>query len=152
MEELSVNTSWDRDLTLLQQLTQSVLHTLEAGGPNLLTASDVLYLTQMIEMDLPALASPLAARVDAAEVMVSIATNYVKMASLILEPHMATKWMGLSEDGVSVWFIYLFAQEISKVYLICRVCFHFQIVFFSPPPKKKKTNTVYLGKYFGIAL
>ncbi|XP_036971348.1 adhesion G-protein coupled receptor D2 isoform X2 [Acanthopagrus latus] len=100
--ELSVNTSWDRDLTLLQQLTQSVLHTLEAGGPNLLTASDVLYLTQMIEMDLPALASPLAARVDAAEVMVSIATNYVKMASLILEPHMATKWMGLSEDGVNV--------------------------------------------------
>ena len=142
MEELSVNTSWDRDLTLLQQLTQSVLHTLEAGGPNLLTASDVLYLTQMIEMDLPALASPLAARVDAAEVMVSIATNYVKMASLILEPHMATKWMGLSEDGVSVWFIYLFAQEISKVYLICRVCFHFQIVFFSPqhppPPQKQK--------------
>lgn len=101
MEELSVNTSWDRDLTMLQQLTQSVLHTLEAGGPNLLTSSDVLYLTQMIEIDLPALASARAARVDAAEVMVSIATNYVKMASLMLEPHMAAKWMGLTEDGVS---------------------------------------------------
>ncbi|XP_030290070.1 adhesion G-protein coupled receptor D2 isoform X3 [Sparus aurata] len=100
--ELSVNTSWDRDLTMLQQLTQSVLHTLEAGGPNLLTSSDVLYLTQMIEMDLPALASARAARVDAAEVMVSIATNYVKMASLMLEPHMAAKWMGLTEDGVNM--------------------------------------------------
>ncbi|XP_073332565.1 adhesion G protein-coupled receptor D2 [Pagrus major] len=99
---LNVNTSWDRDLTLLQQLTQSVLHMLEAGGPNLLTSSDVLYLTQMIEMDLTALASTHAAGVDAAEVMVSIATNYVKMASLMLEPHMATQWMGLTEDGVSV--------------------------------------------------
>lgn len=101
MEELSVNASWDRDLTLLQQLTQAVLHTLEAGGPNLLTSSDVLYLTQMIEMDLTSLASSHSARVDAAEVMVSIATSYVKMASLMLEPHMATQWIGLTEDGVS---------------------------------------------------
>ncbi|KAM9358376.1 adhesion G protein-coupled receptor D2 [Symphorus nematophorus] len=102
MEELSVNTSLDRDLTLLQQLTQAVLHMLEAGGPNLLTSSDVLYLTQMIEMDLTALASTHSAGVDAAEVMVSIATNYVKMASSMLEPHMATQWMGQTEDGVSV--------------------------------------------------
>ncbi|XP_070817602.1 adhesion G protein-coupled receptor D2 [Chaetodon trifascialis] len=102
MEELSSNASWVRDLTLLRQLTQSVLSTLEAGGTNLLTSSDVLYLTQMIEMDLTALASAPSARVDAAEVMVSIATNYVKMASLMLEPHMATQWMGLTEDGVSV--------------------------------------------------
>lgn len=100
MEELSVNISWDRDLTLLQQLTQAVLHMLEAGGPNLLTSSDVLYLTQMIEMDLTALSSTPSAEVDAAEVMVSIATNYVKVASLMLEPHMATQWMGLTEDWV----------------------------------------------------
>ncbi len=101
MEELSVNTSWNRDLTLLQQLTQAVLHTLEAGEPNLLTSSDVLYLTQMIEMDLTALASTPSARVNAAEVMVSMATNYVKMASLMLEPNMATQWIGLTEEGVS---------------------------------------------------
>lgn len=101
MEERSVNTSWERDLTLLQQLTQAVLHTLEAGGPNLLTSSDVLYLTQMIEMDLTALAGTHSAGADAAEVMVSIATNYVKVASLMLEPHIATQWMGMTEDGVS---------------------------------------------------
>ncbi|XP_045906602.1 adhesion G-protein coupled receptor D2 isoform X1 [Micropterus dolomieu] len=102
MEELSVNTSSDSDLTLLQQLTQAVLHTVEAGGLNLLTSSDVLYLTQMIEMDLSALASTHSAGANAAEIMVSIATNYVKVASLMLEPHMATQWMGLTEDGVSV--------------------------------------------------
>lgn len=100
MEELSVNTSSDSDLTLLQQLTQAVLHTVEAGGLNLLTSSDVLYLTQMIEMDLSALASTHSAGANAAEIMVSIATNYVKVASLMLEPHMATQWMGLTEDGV----------------------------------------------------
>ncbi|XP_018528574.1 LOW QUALITY PROTEIN: adhesion G-protein coupled receptor D2 [Lates calcarifer] len=100
--ELTVNTSWGRDPTSLQQLFQVVLHTVEAGGPNLLTSSDVLYLSQMIETDLTALASTHSARYDAAEVMVSIATNYVKVASLMLEPHMATQWMGLTEDGVSV--------------------------------------------------
>lgn len=100
MEELSVNPSLDRDLTLLQQLTQAVLNMLEAGGPNLLSSSDVLYLTQMIEMDLTALASTHSTGVDAAEVMVSIATNYVKMASLMLEPQMATQWKGMTEDGV----------------------------------------------------
>ncbi|KAI3368680.1 hypothetical protein L3Q82_025675 [Scortum barcoo] len=102
IEELSVNTSWDRDLTLLQQLTQAVLHMLEAGGPNLPTSSDVLYLTQMIEKDLTALAGTHSAKVNAAEVMVSLATNYVQVASLMLEPHMATQWMGQTEDGVSV--------------------------------------------------
>uniref|UniRef100_A0A3B4TTF8 Adhesion G-protein coupled receptor D2-like n=1 Tax=Seriola dumerili TaxID=41447 RepID=A0A3B4TTF8_SERDU len=102
MEELSINSSWNRDLTSLQQLSQAVLHTVEAGGPNALTSSDVLYLSQMVEMDLTALASSHSARHDAAEVMVSIATNYVKAASLMLEPHMATQWMGLTEDGVSV--------------------------------------------------
>ncbi|XP_039985674.1 adhesion G-protein coupled receptor D2 isoform X2 [Xiphias gladius] len=102
MEELSINTSRDRDLTLLQQLSQAVLRTVEAGGPNFLTSGDVLYLSQMIEMDLTALDSTHSAGHFAAEVMVSIATNYVKVASLMLEPHVATQWMGLTEDGVSV--------------------------------------------------
>lgn len=92
---LSVNVTLDRDLTSLQQLTQAVLNTLEAGGPHLLTPSDVLYLTQVM-------ASAQSAGVHAAEVMVSIATNYVKLASLMLEPRMATEWMGQTDDGVSV--------------------------------------------------
>ncbi|XP_060889802.1 adhesion G-protein coupled receptor D2 isoform X1 [Labrus mixtus] len=102
IEELSVNTSQERNLTVLQQLTQAVLQMLEADGPNLLTSSDVLFLTQMIEIDLTALARSYSAGDDTAEVMVSIATNYVKAASVMLEPHMATQWMGLTENGVSV--------------------------------------------------
>lgn len=100
MEQLSVNVSRDRGLSLLQHLTQAVLHTVEAGTPNLLTSSDVLYLSKMIEVDLTALASVHSAGADAAEAMVSIANNYLKVASLMLEPHMATQWMGLTEDGV----------------------------------------------------
>ncbi|XP_054871865.1 adhesion G-protein coupled receptor D2 isoform X2 [Amphiprion ocellaris] len=100
MEELSVNNSWDRDLTLLQKLTEAVLHTVETGSPHLLTSSDVLYLSHMI--DIIALASTHSSGVNAAEVMVSIATNYVNMADLMLEPHMASQWMGLTENGVSV--------------------------------------------------
>lgn len=120
MEELSVNTSWDRGLTLLQQLTQAVLHTLEVGDPDILTPSDVLYLTQMIEMDPTTLASTNSATAGAAEVMVSIATNYVKIASLILESHMATQWMGLTVNGVRGWpVLSVFPhKKISKVYLI----------------------------------
>ncbi|KAM3619759.1 uncharacterized protein V6R79_013108 [Siganus canaliculatus] len=102
VEELSTNTSRDRDPTSLQQLTQAVLQVLETGGPDLLTSSDVLYFTKMFERDLTALMSTQSAEVNAAEVMVSIATNYLKMASLMLEPHTASHWMGQTEDGVSV--------------------------------------------------
>ncbi|AWP10823.1 putative kinesin-like protein KIF14-like isoform 3 [Scophthalmus maximus] len=102
MDELSINSSWDRDLTSLQQLSQAVLLTVEAGGQNVLTPSDVLYLSRMIETDLSAAASIHSAGRDAAEVMVSIATNYLKAASLMLEPSIATQWIGRSEDGFSV--------------------------------------------------
>ncbi|XP_040896478.1 adhesion G-protein coupled receptor D2 isoform X2 [Toxotes jaculatrix] len=97
-----INTSWGRDLTSLQQLSQAVLHSVEAWGPNFFTSSDVYYLSQMFEMELTALASAHSAGHDAAEIMVSIATNYVKVASLMLEPNMATQWIGLTDDGVSV--------------------------------------------------
>ncbi|XP_054459470.1 adhesion G-protein coupled receptor D2 [Anoplopoma fimbria] len=103
MVDLSVNTSWDRDSALLHQLTRAVLRAVEAIGPHLLTSSDVHYLTQRIETDLAALAtSSPSAGAGAAEVMVSIATNYLKAASLMLEPPMASQWMGLTEDGISV--------------------------------------------------
>lgn len=99
MEELSVNTSWDvGDLTSLQQLTEAALQTIKAGGPHLLTSSDVLYLAQMIDM----ISSAPSAGATAAEVMVSIATNYLNAASLMLDPHMAAQWMGVTEEGVSV--------------------------------------------------
>lgn len=94
---MGANSSWDK-LTLLQQLTQAVLHKIEASGPLLLTANDVFYLSQMMDVTPPARFH--SAGDNATEVMVSIATNYLNIASLILEPRMASQWMGLTDDGV----------------------------------------------------
>ncbi|XP_047442564.1 adhesion G-protein coupled receptor D2 isoform X2 [Mugil cephalus] len=99
MEKLSAN-SWDRNLILLQQVIQEVLHSIEAGGFHLLSSSDVLYLSQMT--DTIAQASAPAAGANATELIVSIATDYLNVASLILEPHTATQWMSLTADEVSV--------------------------------------------------
>lgn len=83
MDKLSVNASRDRDAALLQPLSQALLHMMEAGEVNALTSSDVLYLTQMVDVDW----TPLMGGADAdADLMVSVATNYVKMASWMLEP------------------------------------------------------------------
>lgn len=73
---------------------------MEAEGPNVLTSSDVQFLSQRVEVDLSTLASTNPARADAADAMVSIATSYVQMASAMLEPHTAKQWTGLTDDGV----------------------------------------------------
>lgn len=99
MEKLSANISWNRDANLLQQLTQALLHMLEVGDTDGLTSSDVLYITQMIEAGRTPPVGADDAQADRADAMVSIATNYVKMASLMLEPHSAKQWMG-STGGV----------------------------------------------------
>lgn len=99
MEKLSANTSRDRDVTLLQMLTQALLHMMEVGDANSLTSSDVLYLTQMVEKDWTPLISASNAKADTADIMMSIATNYVKMASLMLEPRSVNQWMD-SAEGV----------------------------------------------------
>lgn len=92
-EELSMNTSWKRGL-MLQHLTQTVLHDLETGDRSSLSPADVLVLFKTIESEL--------SEATDSEVLVSIATNYIKLASLMLEPHMAAQWMGHTEDGVNV--------------------------------------------------
>lgn len=98
MEKLSANISRDRDVALLQPLSQALLHMMEAGEANGLTSSDVLYLTQMVEKDWTPLISVASVKADPADVLVSIATNYVKMASLMLEPH-SVQWTD-SAEGV----------------------------------------------------
>lgn len=108
MEELTINMSWDRDLALMQHLIQAMLQIVEAGGPDLLTSSDVLYLSQIMELGPTAQTNNHTARTDAAEVMVSVATDYLNLASLMLEPHMAAQWMGLTEDGVRMMCVYIF--------------------------------------------
>ncbi|KAM4739143.1 adhesion G protein-coupled receptor D2 isoform 2-T2 [Anableps anableps] len=99
MEELGVNTYQNRELTSLQQLTQAALYTIEADGPHPLTSGDILYLSQLID---GAAVSARSAGTNSAEVMVSIATNYLNLANVMLEPHMATQWVGWTEDGVNI--------------------------------------------------
>lgn len=106
MDELSFRSSGEKDLTSLQQLSQAVLPTVEASGPDSLTSADVLYLSQRIDTDLIAAFNGHSSGQDAAEVMVTIATNYVKTSSLLLEPGMAEGWMGQTEDGVSKLILY----------------------------------------------
>lgn len=106
MDELSFRSSGEKDLTSLQQLSQAVLHTVEASGPDSLTSADVLYLSQRIDTDLIAAFNGHSRGQDATEVMVTIATNYVKTSSLLLEPGMAKGWMGQTEDGVSKLILY----------------------------------------------
>lgn len=106
MEKLSANISRNRDVTLLQHLTQALLRALEAGDSNILTSNDVLYLAQVIEMARAPVIRADTAQAATADIMVSIATNYVKMASLMLEPRLANQWTDSTEgvrDILSLW-------------------------------------------------
>ncbi|XP_072294165.1 adhesion G protein-coupled receptor D2-like [Eucyclogobius newberryi] len=79
---------------LLQHLFRTVLHDFEAGVESTVSPKDVLFLLKGIESELSA--------ATASEVLVSIATDFIKLASQLLEPHMAAQWMGQTEDGVNV--------------------------------------------------
>ena len=100
--EISVNASSEAELSLMNHLTRALLRTLEAK-PDILRAADVLYLTQMMELTASATtASALAFTLPPSEAVVSIASKYLKLASLVLEPAVASRWLGLTEDGVGV--------------------------------------------------
>ncbi|XP_037105520.1 adhesion G-protein coupled receptor D2 isoform X1 [Syngnathus acus] len=94
--------SWDREINSLHQLARAVLHKIEAGGPNVLTSNDIHYVSERMEMGLSALAISHATGTNAAEAMTSIAKDYVKMSSLILEPHVAQQWIGLTDGGINM--------------------------------------------------
>lgn len=99
LEKLGVNSSRDRAVTGLQPLTQALLRTLEAADSNVLTSDDVLYLAQMMERARAPAGGADSAQAAAADSMVSVATNYVRMASLMLEPRSANQWTD-SAEGV----------------------------------------------------
>lgn len=99
MEGTHLNSYCNSDLTSLQLKTQTVLDSMEDSSPHLLTPSDVLTLSQMIDA---LTSSSHLAEIEAAEALVSITTNYVNAASWMLEPHMAAQWIGPTADGVRV--------------------------------------------------
>ena len=102
-----MNSSRDRDLSSEQRLSEALLTVMEVRTVTdglLLAPADALYLSGLMELDADAAADGedggSVTGADRAEAMVSIATNYLKMASLILEPDVASQWTGPLEDGV----------------------------------------------------
>lgn len=75
-------------------LTEIALHNLESDDQTSLSSADVFFLLKTVE-------SELSGATDS-ELLVSIATNYIKLASLMLEPHMAAHWIGHTQDGTNV--------------------------------------------------
>lgn len=98
MEEISVNSSWSRDLRSVDMLTEALLRVVEAEGADVLTSTDITFLCQMVELDQVPQGS--SSESSGSEAMVSIATNYLKLASLMLEPQVASWWVGQTDDGV----------------------------------------------------
>ncbi|KAK6314493.1 hypothetical protein J4Q44_G00159520 [Coregonus suidteri] len=105
IEGMSMNASSERDLASLSRLTTMLVRVLEAS-PDILTSTDVLFLTEMMKLDSTTTTTQevnhAQGSLDSAEAMVSIATNYLKLASLILDPKMAAQWLGRPEDVATV--------------------------------------------------
>ncbi|KAL1023323.1 hypothetical protein UPYG_G00039220 [Umbra pygmaea] len=102
--KMSVNASSERDLMLLSALSSVLLEVVETS-PNILSSTDVLYLSEMMKVDATTntweLNTPLVGPGNA-EIMVSITTNFLKLASLILDPKMAAQWLDWTDDAETV--------------------------------------------------
>ncbi|XP_030640183.1 adhesion G-protein coupled receptor D2 [Chanos chanos] len=85
-----------RDLAGLSALSGVLVKVLKSN-PAIVTSSDILHLTQMMEK---AAAAHLSLGSSPSEAIVSLVTNYLKLASEILDPDMAVHWLDLSEDEV----------------------------------------------------
>lgn len=62
------------------------------SNPDLITSSDLQYLTQTITV---ASALPLNSTNVSSEIITSMATSYVKLASALVDPGMGTQWLEL---------------------------------------------------------
>ncbi|XP_066503286.1 adhesion G-protein coupled receptor D2 isoform X2 [Hoplias malabaricus] len=96
LEELNSTSSTDSELIWLSSLAQSVVRVIEAS-PNIITSSDLLYLTQSIK---EAAAAQVNKTLASSEVITSMATNYLNLASGLIDPVMARQWLGLKTLGI----------------------------------------------------
>ncbi|RXM28338.1 Kinesin-like protein KIF14 [Acipenser ruthenus] len=97
MDELQINTTGiQRNLSRVNSLTGVMLKVLDEN-PDILTSADLLYLTQfmgtvvelgVVEME------------NASEAFVSLATNWFKLASKIIDTGLSAQWLELTEQVV----------------------------------------------------
>ncbi|MFT7809048.1 adhesion G-protein coupled receptor D2-like [Arapaima gigas] len=87
----------EEDMLRLGAFTEVLWRVLELNT-DILTPVDILHLTQI--MDIASM--HVSTKASTSELITSLTTNLVKLASEIIDPELATQWVGLSNDGVSV--------------------------------------------------
>lgn len=97
IEEIYFNSSAATDLSRLSDLIAVLLGVLETG-PGVVMPIDVLHLTQMIER---AASTQIYTANASREAVVSLATDYLRLASEMITPDMAAQWMDSPEGEVS---------------------------------------------------
>uniref|UniRef100_A0A3B4DUZ1 Adhesion G protein-coupled receptor D2 n=2 Tax=Pygocentrus nattereri TaxID=42514 RepID=A0A3B4DUZ1_PYGNA len=98
LEEFNSTSSTDTELIWLNSIARSVVRVIEAS-PDLITPSDLLYLTQTIELAAAAQANKTSA---SSGVIMSMATNYLNLASGLIDPMVASQWLDLKPLGVQL--------------------------------------------------
>lgn len=89
------------DLKRLSDLIGVLLGALETS-PGAVTAKSVQRLTEMIEN---AASTEIYSARASREVVISLAKDYLRLASEMINPDMAAQWMGSTEDEVSHTYI-----------------------------------------------
>ncbi|XP_076131571.1 adhesion G protein-coupled receptor D2 [Alosa pseudoharengus] len=97
IEEIYFNSSAATDLSRLGDLIGVLLRVLETS-PGVVKAKDVLHLTEMIER---AASAQIYSANASREAVMSLTTDYLRLASEMIAPDMALKWMDSSEPETS---------------------------------------------------
>ncbi|KAJ8384537.1 hypothetical protein AAFF_G00204520 [Aldrovandia affinis] len=98
MEEYNFNVTPEDYVIMLSNFVRVLLRVLEAN-PDIPTPIDVLYLAQVLEL---AAEAHISAMGNASEVILSFTTDYLKLASELIDPEMAVRWLDLAEEGVAL--------------------------------------------------
>ncbi|KAI4894763.1 hypothetical protein NFI96_013537 [Prochilodus magdalenae] len=98
LDEFDSTSSADNELIWLDSIAQSFVRVIEAS-PDIITASDLLYLTQNIEL---AAAVQVNKTAVSSGVMTSMATSYLNLASGLIDPVMARQWLDLKPLGIQL--------------------------------------------------
>lgn len=97
IEEIYFNSSAAVDLKRLSDLIGVLLGALETS-PGVVTAKSMQRLTEMIEN---AASTEIYSASASREVVISLAKDYLRLASEMINPDMAAQWMGSTEDETS---------------------------------------------------
>ncbi|XP_035271868.1 adhesion G-protein coupled receptor D2 [Anguilla anguilla] len=98
MEEEHFNVTPENYFNILSKFGKFLLGALEVN-PGMVTPVDMLYLAQVIEL---AAEAEVSANGNTSEAMLSFATNYLKLASELIDPKMSARWLDLAEEGVAI--------------------------------------------------